>query len=71
MIVAVIAHVFDDITAEHIGSDGIGHGDVGDVAAGQLTFNYVIGWRDGQMQLAGYAATAYAAAVLPPFAPPP
>ena len=71
VVVAIIAHIFDHVTAEHLGSQRVGHRNVGDVAAAQLAFDHAIIRRDGQMQLGGYARATSATRAVPPFEPPP
>jgi hypothetical protein len=71
VVVTVITHILDHVTAEHLGGQRIGHRDVGDVAAGQLAFDHAISGRDGQMQLGGYARAISATRAVPPFEPPP
>lgn len=70
VVVTVITHIFDHVTAEHLGGQHIGHRNVGDVAAAQLAFDHAISGRDGQMQLGGYARATSAARAVPPFEPP-
>jgi len=69
--VAVVAHVCDDITTDDVGGQGIGHRNVGDVAAGQLAFNHLILRRDGEMQLGRYPRAVFTSRAVPPFEPPP
>jgi hypothetical protein len=71
VVVAIIAHILDHLTAEHLGGQRIGHRNVGDVATGQLAFDHAIIGCDGQMQLGGYARATSAARAVPPFEPPP
>ena len=71
VVVAIIAHILDHVTAEHLGGQRVGHRNVGDVAAAQLAFDHAISGRDGQMQLGGYARTTSATRAVPPFEPPP
>ena len=71
VVVAIITHIFDHVTAEHFGGQRVGHRNVGDVASAQLTFDHFVSGRDGQMQLGGYARATSAARAVPPFEPPP
>ena len=71
MSVAIIAPVCDDITTDDVGGQGLGHRNVGDVAAGQLAFNHLIGRREGEMQLGGYPRAVFSSRAVPPFEPPP
>ncbi len=71
MIVAVIPHVFNDITANNLGRKRIGHGDVGNIAARKLAFDNAVVRCDGKMQFGGYARTVLAPRAVPPFEPPP
>ena len=69
--VAVIAHVFDDITTDDVSGQSIGHRDVGHIATRQLTFDNPIVRRDGQMQLGRYPRAVSTTRAVPPFEPPP
>ena len=71
MIIAVVAHVFDDVTTNDLGGQRIRHADVGDVAARQLAFDNLIVRRDGKMEFGRYARAVFAACAVPPFEPPP
>jgi hypothetical protein len=71
VVVAIIAHIFDHVTTEHLGGQRVGHRNVGDVATTQLAFDHAIIGRDGQMQLGGYARTTSTTRTVPPFEPPP
>ena len=54
VVVAIIAHILDHVTAEHLGGQRVGHGNVGDVATAQLAFDHSIIGRNGQMQLKSF-----------------
>ena len=71
MSVAVVAHIFNDVTAENLGCQRIGHCNIRYVAAGQLPFDNAIIRRRGKMQFCRYARAIPASGAVPPFEPPP
>jgi hypothetical protein len=66
MFVAVIAHVFNNITPNDLGGQAIGHRDVSHIAAGQLTLDDLIIRGDDKMQFGCHPGAVGAARLIDP-----